>query len=117
MANVLIVDDAAFMRSRLKTLVAAEGHEVQEAANGREAVMMYAKNRPELVLMDITMPNLDGIGALKEIKALSPKATVVMCSALGQQSMVMEATKAGASDFIVKPFQAEKVVEVLKRFL
>lgn len=117
MASILVVDDAAFMRLRLKSALTPEGHTVEEASNGREAVQTYARCKPDLVLMDITMPILDGIGALKEIRAINPTATVVMCSALGQQSMVMEAMKAGASDFIVKPFQPEKVVEAVRRLL
>ncbi len=117
MANILVVDDAAFMRARLRSALAPEGHTVEEATNGREAVQHYQRLTPDLVLMDITMPILDGIGALKEIRSINPSATVVMCSALGQQSMVMEAMKAGARDFIVKPFQPEKVVEAVRRFL
>lgn len=117
MASILVVDDAAFMRLRLRTALTPEGFTVEEASNGREAVQTYARSRPDLVLMDITMPILDGIGALKEIRSLNPAATVVICSALGQQSMVMEAMRAGACDFIVKPFQPEKVVEAVRRLL
>lgn len=115
MAKVLIADDAMFMRSRLKTLLEGAGHEVVEACNGREAVAAYDASVPDIVLMDVTMPEMDGIEALREIRQKSPDARVIMCSALGQQSIVLEAVRAGARDFIVKPFRPEKVLEAVDR--
>jgi len=116
MANILIVDDAAFMRMVLKDILVKGGHQVVgEAANGIEAINQYQALRPDLVTMDITMPEMEGIEALRRIKAQDPKATVVMCSAMGQQAMVVEAIKAGAKDFVVKPFQAERVLEAVSR--
>jgi len=111
MALVLIVDDAQFMRMRLNKLLTEAGHQVVEAANGREALEQYARHKPDVVLMDITMPEMDGLTALKELKKLDPGAKVVMCSALGQQSAVLEAIKSGASDFVVKPFEPERVLQ------
>ena len=112
MANVLIVDDAAFMRMMLKDILSKSGHTViGEAANGKEAVALYNDLHPDVVTMDITMPEMDGIAALKEIKKLDANAKVVMCSAMGQQAMVIESIQAGAKDFIVKPFDASKVKE------
>ena len=111
MAKILIVDDAAFMRMMLKDILTKGGFEIAgEAADGVEAVAKYNELKPDLVTLDITMPNKDGIQALKEIKAADPNATCVMCSAMGQQSMVIEAIQSGAKDFIVKPFQADRVV-------
>lgn len=115
MALVLIVDDASFMRLRLRRVVTEQGHDVIEAGNGLEAVEMYKEHKPDVVLMDITMPEMDGLEALKEIVKLDPAAKVIMCTALGQKSMVMEAVKAGAKDFIVKPFQPEQVVEAVNK--
>ena len=112
MAKILIVDDAAFMRMMIKDILTKNGYEVvAEAANGVEAVELYKSHQPDLVTMDITMPEMDGIEAVKQIKAVNPAAKVIMCSAMGQQSMVMDAIKAGANDFIVKPFQADRVLE------
>ena len=115
MAKILVVDDAMFMRSRLRGLLESAGHAVVEAANGKEAVDAYQQERPELVLMDVTMPEMDGLEALKRIRHGAPSAKVIMCSALGQQSIVLEAIKAGAKDFIVKPFRPEKVLEAVGR--
>ena len=116
MARVLVVDDAAFMRMMLKDILAKNGHEVVgEAQNGAEAVAKYADLKPDLVTMDITMPEVDGLQALKDIRAADPNARVVMCSAMGQQSMVIEAVQSGAKDFIVKPFQADKVAESIAK--
>lgn len=115
MALVLIVDDASFMRLRLSRVVTEAGHDVIEASNGREAVEMYTEHKPDVVMMDITMPEMDGVQALKEIVKIDPDAKVIMCTALGQKSMVMESVKAGAKDFIVKPFQPEQVVEAIKK--
>ncbi len=114
--NVMIVDDAAFMRMMIKDILSKNGYAVVgEAENGVKAVEKYAELKPDLVLMDITMPEMDGIAALKSIKAADPGATVIMCSAMGQQGMVIEAIQAGAKDFIVKPFQPERVVEAVQK--
>lgn len=116
--NILIVDDAAFMRMMIKDILTKNGYEVvAEAANGVEAVELYKSHQPDLVTMDITMPEMDGIEAVKQIKAVNPAAKVIMCSAMGQQSMVMDAIKAGANDFIVKPFQADRVLEAVKKIV
>ncbi len=117
MARVLVVDDAAFMRVRAAKVLLDAGHEVLEAENGREAVNKYAEWRPDVVLMDITMPEMDGLVALKEIKKLDPSARVAMVTAMGQQAIVMEALKAGAKDFVLKPFQAERVLASLRKLL
>ncbi|MEF9934251.1 MAG: response regulator [Clostridium sp.] len=118
MPKVLIVDDAAFMRMMLKDILTKNGYEViGEAPNGLKAVELYKVERPDVVTMDITMPEMDGIQALKEIKSIDPSATIIMCSAMGQQAMVMEAIKSGAKDFIVKPFQPERVIESFKKVL
>lgn len=112
MAKVLIVDDAAFMRMMIKDILEKNGFEVVgEANNGIKAVELYKKEKPDVVTMDITMPDMDGIEAVKEIKSIDPDAKVIMCSAMGQQTMVMDAIKAGAKDFIVKPFQPDRVLE------
>ena len=117
MAKILIVDDAAFMRMMIKDILTKNGYEVvAEAANGVEAVELYKSHQPDLVTMDITMPEMDGI-EVKQIKAVNPAAKVIMCSAMGQQSMVMDAIKAGANDFIVKPFQADRVLEAVKKIV
>lgn len=115
MALVLVVDDAAFMRMRLKNVLVQDGHEVIEAGNGVEAIEMYRQHRPDLVMMDITMPEMDGITALKKILQDDPSAKVVICSALGQESTVIEAIKSGAKDFIVKPFQPERILDAVKK--
>ena len=117
MAKILIVDDAQFMRLRCARLLAEQGHEIVEAQNGREAVEMYQKTKPDAVLMDITMPEMDGLAALREIKKFDPAARVAMLTALGQQGIVLEAIKAGARDFIVKPFEAERVLSAVQRIL
>ena len=118
MAKILIVDYADFMRMMIKDILTKNGYEVvAEAANGVEAVELYKSHQPDLVTMDITMPEMDGIEAVKQIKAVNPAAKVIMCSAMGQQSMVMDAIKAGANDFIVKPFQADRVLEAVKKIV
>ncbi|NLI89175.1 MAG: response regulator [Epulopiscium sp.] len=119
MANkILIVDDAAFMRMMIKDILTKNDYEVVgEAENGVKAVEKYKELGPDLVLMDITMPELDGIQAVKQIKEFDPDAKVVMCSAMGQQAMVIESIQAGAKDFIVKPFQAERVIEAIQKVL
>lgn len=117
-AKILIVDDAAFMRMMLKDILSKNGFDVVgEAGNGLEATQKYSELAPDLVTMDITMPEMDGISAVKEIRGKDPKAVVVMCSAMGQQSMVIEAIQAGAKDFIVKPFQPERVIDAVQRAL
>jgi two-component system chemotaxis response regulator CheY len=118
MAKILIVDDAAFMRMMLKDILTKNGYEViGEASDGNEAVSKFQELKPDLVTLDITMPNKDGIQALKDIKAIDPNALCVMCSAMGQQSMVIEAIQSGAKDFIVKPFQADRVLESIHKVL
>lgn len=117
MPKVLLVDDAAFMRMRCAKLLTENGYSVDEAENGQDAVEKYQKIKPDLVLMDITMPVMDGLTAVAEIKKIDPEAKIVMCSALGQQNTVMSAIKAGAKDFIVKPYQPEKILTTIKRFV
>ena len=117
MAKILVVDDAAFMRMRASKLLTDNGYEVIEAENGLDAVEKYKAERPDLVIMDITMPVMDGIEAVKAIKSFDPDATIIMCSALGQQAMVINAVRAGAKDFIVKPFQPDRILATVKKFL
>ena len=119
MANgILIVDDAAFMRMMIKDVLSKNGFEISgEAQNGAKAIEKYKEINPDLVIMDITMPEVDGIQAVKEIKKINSAAKVIMCSAMGQQAMVIEAIQAGAKDFIVKPFQAERIIEAVKKVL
>ena len=121
MGTVLVVDDATFMRAVLKKIILQSGHEViAEAANGDEAINLYESTNPDLVLMDVIMPPTprakDGIEALRQIIAVNANAKVVMCSSMGQQSLIAEALKSGAKDFVVKPFQPQKVMEVLARY-
>ncbi|OJF93928.1 response regulator [Alkalibacterium sp. 20] len=114
--RVLIVDDAAFMRIKLKDILEKNGYEVAgEAQNGNEAVEKFKEVKPDIVTMDITMPEKDGVEALTEIKAIDKDAIVLMCSAMGQQTMVMDAIRAGATDFIVKPFDTERVIKALDK--
>lgn len=114
--RILLVDDAVFMRMKLKDILEKNGYEVvAEAQNGLEAIEKYKSEKPDLVTMDITMPEMDGVTALRAIKALDPKAKVIMCSAMGQQSMVMDAIQAGAIDFIVKPFDNDRVIESINK--
>lgn len=114
--RVLVVDDAVFMRMKLKDILEKNGYEVvAEAQNGVEAIEKYKTENPDLVTMDITMPEMDGIEALKGIKAINSSAKVIMCSAMGQQSMVMEAIQSGALDFIVKPFDTDRVIQSLNK--
>ncbi|XXM71799.1 response regulator [Lysinibacillus sphaericus] len=118
MATILVVDDAKFMRMTLGNMLTSSGHTVVgEAENGAEGVQMYAELQPDLVTMDITMPVMDGIEALKAILSQYPKAKVIMCSAMGQQRIVVEAIESGAKDFIVKPFDEVRVVDAIKRVL
>lgn len=116
--RILVVDDAAFMRMMVKDILTKNGYEViGEAADGRQAVEKFQELQPDLVTLDITMPEVDGIEALKKIRGLDPNARVIMCSAMGQQAMVIDAIQAGARDFIVKPFQADRVIEAVKKAL
>ncbi len=114
--NILICDDAAFMRMMIKDILSKNGYTVVgEAENGAKAVEKYNELKPDLVLMDITMPEMDGIQALKKIKEGDSGAAVIMCSAMGQQAMVIESIQSGARDFIVKPFQADRVLEAVRK--
>ena len=114
--NILICDDAAFMRMMIKDILTKNGYNiVGEAENGAKAVEKYAELKPDLVLMDITMPEMDGIEALKKIKAADANASIIMCSAMGQQAMVIESIQSGAKDFFVKPFQADRVLEAVQK--
>ncbi|MCR4401023.1 MAG: response regulator [Syntrophomonadaceae bacterium] len=114
--RVLVVDDAAFMRMMIKDILTKNGYKVVgEAENGQVAVEKFRELKPDLVTMDITMPEMDGIAAVREIKALDPEARIIMCSAMGQQAMVIDAIQAGAKDFIVKPFQPERVLEAVAK--
>ncbi len=116
--KVLIVDDAVFMRMMVKDILEKNGYEVVgEAENGQVGVELFKETNPDIVTMDITMPEMNGIEALKEIKKHDSNAKVIMCSAMGQQAMVMDAIKEGAIDFIVKPFNAERVLEALGKAL
>ncbi len=117
MARILIVDDAAFMRMRCSKLLVENGHEVIEATNGAEALEKYKERRPDGVLLDITMPKMDGIIALQEILKIDPAARVAMVTALGQKSMVMNAIKAGAKDFITKPFDGARVIDTVQKLI
>ncbi|RFU68369.1 response regulator [Bacillus sp. V59.32b] len=118
MARILIVDDAKFMRVTLSSILQSAEHEVVgEATNGKEAVALFRELHPDLVTMDITMPVMNGLDAIREIKHEFPDAKVVMCSAMGQQKMVVEAIEAGAKDFIVKPFDENTVLEAINRVL
>jgi two-component system chemotaxis response regulator CheY len=118
MARILVVDDAAFMRKMVSDALAKGGHEVVgEAGNGVEALAQFQALKPDLVTLDITMPEKDGLAALAEIMAADPSAKVVMCSALGQESKVLDAIKLGAKDFVVKPFQPDRVVDAVGKAL
>lgn len=116
--KILIVDDAAFMRMMIKETLKSSGYEnIIEAADGDQAVQTYKTEKPDLVIMDITMPNKNGLEALKEIKEFDPKAVIVMCSAMGQESMVVEAIRNGAKDFIVKPFKSERIIKTVQNII
>lgn len=118
MKSILVVDDANFMRMMLKDILTKNGYEiVGEAGNGAEALQKYKELNPDLVTMDITMPDVDGIQGVKLIRGFDPNANIIMCSAMGQQAMVIDAIKSGAKDFIVKPFNAERVVDAVKKIL
>ena len=117
MAKILVVDDAAFMRMRCSKMLKENGYDVVEAENGLEALEVYASEKPDCVLMDITMPEMDGIAALKALRESDPNARVAMVTAMGQQSIIMEAIKCGAKDFVVKPFEAERVLAAVEKLL
>ena len=114
--RVLITDDALFMRVTLKNILINNGYEIAgEAKTGKESIELYLQTRPDLVTIDITMPEMDGITAVREIRKRDPAAKIIMCSAMGQKNMVLEAVSAGARDFIVKPFQADKVLDAIRK--
>ncbi len=116
--KILLVDDAAFMRKMIKDTLSKSGYtDLHEAVDGADAVEKYSELHPDLVIMDITMPNMDGLEALKAIRAKDGGANVVMCSAMGQESMVMDAVRSGAKDFIVKPFKGERVIKTVTSIL
>lgn len=118
MAKILVVDDAAFMRMTVKEALKKGGYtDVEEAADGNEAVEKYKEMKPQLVIMDITMPEKDGLQALKEIREFDPQAVVIMCSAMGQESMVVEAVKSGAKDFVVKPFKPDRILKTVSSII
>lgn len=118
MAKIMLVDDAAFMRMMIKKALSDSGYsDFVEAQDGAEAVQKYEEEKPDMVIMDITMPNMDGLQALKKIKESDPNARVVMCTAMGQESMVVEAIKSGAKDFVVKPFDAQRIVQTVSDIL
>ena len=116
--RVLVVDDAAFMRMMIKDILRKGGYQVVgEAEDGVRAIEKYRELKPDLVTMDITMPDMDGITAVKEIRQVTIEAVIIMCSAMGQQAMVIDAIQAGAKDFIVKPFQPDRVLEAIRKVL
>jgi two-component system chemotaxis response regulator CheY len=116
--KILLVDDAAFMRKVIKDTLSKNGYtELYEAVDGADAVEKYGEINPDLVIMDITMPNMDGLEALKAIKAKDSNASIVMCSAMGQESMVMDAVRSGAKDFIVKPFKPDRILKTVTSVL
>ncbi|MBS4032733.1 MAG: response regulator [Clostridiales bacterium] len=116
--KVLITDDTAFMRMTLRNILEKNGYEVVgEAEDGQVAVDKYSELRPDLVTMDITMPRMDGITAIKKIMEVDPQAKIVVCSAMGQKALVIEALNAGARDFIVKPFQAERIINAIQKIM
>lgn len=115
--TILVVDDAAFMRMMIRDILAKEGYSIREAVNGRDAVEKFEALRPDLVTLDVTMPEMDGIGALAAIRAIDPSASVLMVSAMGQQTLIDEALEAGATDYLIKPFQPTKVLETVKKCL
>ena len=118
MYNILIVDDAGFMRKMVQTHLSKAGYtDFIEGEDGQRAIDIYKEQKPDLVIMDITMPNVDGIEALRQIKSIDSDAKIIMCSAMGQEAMVMEAIKLGALDFIVKPFKAERIIQTVNKIL
>lgn len=118
MYKIMVVDDAGFMRKMVQTHLTKAGYtDFVEGEDGQKAVELYKELKPDLVIMDITMPNMDGIEALRTIKSIDADAKVVMCSAMGQEAMVMEAIKLGALDFIVKPFKADRIIQTVNKVL
>ncbi len=117
MATILVVDDAAFMRMRCAKVLKENGYDVLEAENGLQAIEVYQAQKPDGVLMDITMPEMDGLTALKELRKLDPDARVAMVTAMGQQSIIIDAIKSGARDFVVKPFEQDRVLSALQKLL
>jgi two-component system chemotaxis response regulator CheY len=117
MTKILVVDDAEFLRVRLTKMLNTDGYEVFQAENGTKAVSTYKEIHPDVVLMDVTMPEMDGLAALKEIVSFDAKARVIMLTALGQESVVLEAVKSGARDFIVKPFEHDRVMKAITKLL
>lgn len=118
MPRILVVDDNAFMRNNIKNVLTGAGFDVvAEASDGVEAISMYQSSGPDLVTLDITMPNMDGVQALKELRSIDPAAKIIMVSAMGQEALVVEAITAGAADFVVKPFQPERVVDAINKAL
>lgn len=116
--TVMLVDDAAFMRMMLKDILGNNGYQIiGEAENGMIAVDKYSELKPDITIMDITMPEMDGLQAVKEIRSIDPQAKIIMCSAMGQQTMVIEAIQSGAKDFVVKPFQPDRVLEAVGKAL
>ncbi|MFW5984756.1 MAG: response regulator [Halanaerobiaceae bacterium] len=116
--NILIVDDAAFMRMMIKNILTDNGYEIAgEASDGKEAVEKFEELKPDLVTMDITMPEMDGIEAVEKILEIDEEARIIMCSAMGQKAMVIEAIESGAKDFIVKPFNEDRVIEAVEKVL
>ncbi|HHY39748.1 MAG TPA: response regulator [Syntrophaceticus sp.] len=113
--KIMVVDDAAFMRLTLEKIFISAGHEVIQAKDPVEALMLYQEHKPDLVTMDITMPEMNGVEGVKKLKEIDPNARVIMISAMGQQSMVRDAIKAGALDFVVKPFQPERILTAINR--
>lgn len=118
MAKIMIADDTAFMRAMIRELLTGSGHEiVAEAKNGVEAVRMYQAIQPDVLTLDITMPEMDGVTALRSIRSMDPGARVIMCSAMGQHAMVLDAIQAGAKDFVVKPLQQRRLLDAIERVL
>lgn len=118
MKTILIVDDAMFMREMIRAMLAEGGFEdVAEAPDGEEALRLYGELRPSLTLLDITMPNMDGVETLRRIRQLDADAKVVMCTAVGQERQMIEAVALGAADYLVKPFRSESLLRVVKKLL
>ncbi len=117
MAKILVTDDSMFMRVSIKNLLAPVGYTIYEAGNGKEMLEVYEQVMPDLVTLDITMPEMTGLEALKILKERHPDAKVIMCSAMGQQAMVIDAVKKGAANFLVKPFEKEKVLNTIRKVL
>lgn len=117
MAKILIVDDAVFIRTKMTQMLETSGHTLLEAKDGKEAIELYRKEMPDLILMDITMPELDGISAVREIKQINPSAKIIMCSSMGQQSKIVESIEAGAIDFIIKPYKDTQMMNAINRIL